>query len=366
VFLRDPYWLILLLFLPPVLFLFLRRRHFGSLRFPSLRHFRRTPRSPRLLLLPLPPLLRTAALGLLIFALARPQEGTEIRRDFSKGVAIMMALDTSGSMRAEDFRIDDRPVSRLEAVKSVFRAFVLGDDSLPGRPNDEIGIVAFGGFAVSRAPLTLDHTALCDILKSIRVPEEIRDEQGRIINREESMTAIGDGLALAVARLKENMDNLRKRRAEEGLKGKDLKRSNVVILLSDGVSNAGDVEPEAAARAAKEFGIKVYTIGIGHEGYAPMPVIDVFGRKRYMSVRVDFDPETLKRIARITGGKYFHAENTDALREIYSEIDRMEKARIESKVFLRFKELFDRYLWIAFVVLLVEVFLSHTYLRRIP
>jgi Ca-activated chloride channel family protein len=348
-FLRDPYWLLCLLLVPAVAAAFLRRRQFGSLRFPSLRHFARRQASLRLMLLPVLPCLRVAGVALLAFALARPQKGTEIHQDFSQGVAIMMALDVSGSMRGMDFELEEERVTRLDAVKSVFRSFVSGGDTLEGRPYDEIGIVAFGGFAVSRAPLTLDHTALTDMLGQIEIPEEITDERGRVLNREEFMTAIGDGLALAVARLKES-----------------IAKSKVVILLSDGRSNAGEVDPEAAARTAKEFGIKVYTIGIGHRGYAPMPVKDMFGRTALRPVQVDFDPETLKQVAAMTGGKYFHAENTEALRAIYGEIDRMEKTEIESRVFMRFNELFGRYLWIGLGLLLGEMVLAHTVLRRIP
>jgi Ca-activated chloride channel family protein len=242
--------------------------------------------------------------------------------------------------------------SRLDAVKEVFRSFVTGsgEGDLPGRPYDEIGIVAFGGFAVSRAPLTLDHAALNDMLSEIEIPRQIVDERGRVLNREEFNTAIGDGLALSVARLKDSIAS-----------------SRVVILLSDGRSNAGDVEPEAAARAAKEFGIKVYTIGIFHDRIAPMPFTDpLTGRKSYRSVPVDFDEGTLKEIARITGGRYFHADNTERLQEVYAEIDEMEKTEIESRVFMRYKELFAPLLELGIVLLFVETLLAYTYLRRIP
>ncbi len=361
-FLRDPLWLLLLLIFPAVVAAFVRRRQFGSLRFPSLRHFAGRKRSLRLSLLPLLPLLRVGGIALLIVALARPQKGTEIHQDFSKGVAIMMAMDISGSMRAMDFALDNERASRLDAVKSVFSSFVMGDDKtdgLPGRPYDEIGVVAFGGFAVSRAPLTLDHGALMDMLEQIRIPKPIVDRNGRTLNEEEYMTAIGDGLALSVARLKESVA-----------------LSKVIILLSDGRNNAGEIDPEAAARTAKEFAIKVYTIGIGQRGRAPVPVIDpksgepvidpTSGKPYLQAANVDFDPETLRSIAEITGGSYFHATKTEALKEIYAAIDRMEKTEIESRVFMRFNEFFGRYLWIGLGLLLAETFVAHTILRRLP
>jgi Ca-activated chloride channel family protein len=354
-YLRDPWWLLLGLLLPLVVFFFLRRKHFGSVRFPSLRHFKRSSGSLRILLLPVLPVLRVAALALLIFALARPQLGTESQQDFSRGVAIMMALDISGSMQAKDFELDDTRATRIDAVKRVFRAFVLGDDkafgnSLPGRPYDEIGIVAFGGFAISRAPLTLDHAALADLLAQIQIPKQIVDERGRPLNAEELRTSIGDGLALSVARLRDS-----------------IAKAKMIILLSDGVHNTGDVTPEQAARAAKEFGIKVYTIGIGTNGYAPVEVEDPFtGQRMLRSMPVEFDPKTLKDIAETTGGRYFHATSTDALERIYAEIDRMEKTDIQSRVFMRFEERFHWYLLAAFALLILEQLLAHTYLRRIP
>jgi Ca-activated chloride channel homolog len=349
VFLRDPWWLLLLLVVPAVVVWSIKRRQFGSMRFPSLRLFADRHRSPRLILLPVLPALRVGGVAFLVFALARPQEGTEIHQDFSRGVAIMMTLDISGSMRAMDFEIAGKRVTRLDAVKHVFRSFVAGDEELPGRPYDEIGIVAFGGFAIGRAPLTLDHTALIDLLDQLRIPKMIVDQRGEVLNQEEFSTALGDGLALSVARLKES-----------------IAKSKVVILLSDGRSNAGDVQPEAAARAAKEFGIKVYAIGIGRSGIAPMQVEDISGRTVLTRAASDLDLETLKQVAEITGGRSFHAEDTEALTEIYGEIDRLEKTEIQSRVFMRFNELFGHYLWIGIALLLAETLLAHTYLRRIP
>jgi len=344
--LRNPYWLSLLIFLPFAAYGFFRHRAYPAVRFPSLRHLTRRQRSLRIMLLPVLPFLRICGLALLIFALARPQKGTAVAQDFSRGVAIMMALDISGSMRAEDFVLNGRPVTRLDAVKYVFRRFVLGGEGLPGRPYDEIGIVAFGGFAISRAPLTLDHTALIDLLKDIKIPEiDPNDPRAR----EELLTALGDGLALSVERLRRSPA-----------------KSKVVILLSDGKSNAGEVEPIPAAKIAKEFGIKVYTIGVGHTGYAPVKVYDQFGRPFRQRIFSELDEETLKEIARITGGKYFHAENLEGLRQIYREIDQLEKAELKTKVFFRFQELFGPYLLLGMGLLLLEVFLSHTYLRRIP
>jgi Ca-activated chloride channel family protein len=303
------------------------------------------------------PWLTTLGLLLLVGALARPRLGREETRVRGEGIAIQMTVDISGSMRALDFSLDGESVSRLEAVKKIFQEFVTGNKkSLSGRHDDLIGLVAFGGFASGRCPLTADHRALLDILKDLKVPEPPRDAYGRIIYndalwREETMTAIGDALALSLARLD---------------KVKEKVKSRVLILLSDGENNAGTVEPLEAAKAAKQFGVKIYAIGIGSTGRVPMPVTDEFGRERIVPQFVGMDEALLQKIAEIGGGRYFHAKDTDALRKIYEEIDRLEKTEFQSTHYREYREL---YAWAAIpglVLLLLTALLEAGRFRSFP
>jgi len=296
-----------------------------------------------------------AGLLLLVAALARPQSGRSESRISTEGVAIQMILDVSGSMRAMDFEIGGKQESRLNAVKHVFTQFVAGNEDLdlPGRPDDLIGLVAFGGFADSKCPMTLDHGALQDIVSQLDVAKPIRDRRGRIINREmlqeEQSTAIGDGLALA-------LDRLRKAEA----------RSKVAILLSDGDNNAGVVEPFEAARMAAKTGVKVYTIGIGRTGRAPVPVEDEFGETVLMPQFFRLNEETLKAIAKETGGAYFNAKDTKGLARVYAAIDEMEKSKVEETRYTEYREL---YLWPAVpgvALLLLASVLGLTRFRTIP
>jgi Ca-activated chloride channel family protein len=217
-------------------------------------------------------------LVLLTLALARPQAGKSESRMTGEGIAIVIVLDVSGSMEALDFELDGQNVNRLEAVKHVITNFVLGsdDNKLAGRKDDLIGVVAFGGFADSKCPLTLDHGALVDIINSLQIPKAVRDGQGRILNaesmQEELATAIGDGLALAADRLRDTNS-----------------KSKVMVLLTDGDNNAGAIEPREAAAIAKELGIKVYTIGIGRNDVVPVPQEDEFGRTVLVPARFRVD-----------------------------------------------------------------------------
>ena len=242
------------------------------------------------------PWLYGLGLILLTIALARPQSGKSESRMTGEGIAIEIVLDVSGSMEALDFELDGQNVNRLEAVKHVITDFAIGsnDGKLAGRNDDLIGVVAFGGFADSKCPLTLDHGALVDIIDSLQIPKPVRDGQGRILNadmmQEELATAIGDGLALAA-------DRLRDAKA----------KSKVMVLLTDGDNNAGVIEPREAAVIAKELGIKVYTIGIGSNDVVPVPQEDEFGRTVLVPARFRVDEELLREIAQTTGGTYFHA-----------------------------------------------------------
>jgi len=296
-------------------------------------------------------------LGLLlvIFGLARPQAGKSESRITGEGIAIEMVLDVSGSMEAVDFQLNDKEVNRLEAVKYVISQFVIGsrDGSLPGRKDDLVGVVAFGGFADSKCPLTLDHGALVDIVNGLNIPKPIRDRQGRVINeaalQEELATAIGDGVALGV-------DRLRDAKAT----------SKVLVLLTDGDSNAGVVEPREAASIAKELGIRVYTIGIGRNGVVPVPQEDEYGRTVLVPAQFRVDEELLREIAQTTGGKYFHASNLKGLAEVYAQIDQLEKSRFEESKFSEYTELF-RWLAGSGMALIVAVgVLRETRFRSLP
>ncbi len=299
------------------------------------------------------PWLKIIGLTLIVIALARPQLGTEETRIRSEGIAIQMCIDRSGSMQALDFPVEGEQVNRLQAVKYVFRKFVAGEDDFSGRPDDLIGLIAFGGFASALCPPTLDHGALLDVLTSVKIPEPIRDAQGRLINeqlyREENATAIGDALALAVDRLK-NIEC----------------KSKVIVLLSDGENTAGAVSPEDAASAAAEFGIKVYCIGVGSNGMAPYPAVDFFGRKVLQQQQVSLDEAGLKAIAETTDGRYFNAKDVNSLQSVYAEIDKLEKTEVEGRLYTSYREIFSYSLLSGLSCLLITLVLGNTWLRGLP
>ena len=290
---------------------------------------------------------------IMIIALARPQSADEKTRIRTEGIAIQMCIDRSGSMQAMDFPVDGTPVDRLTAVKKVLREFVAGDGQFTGRPNDLIGLIAFGGFATALCPPTLDHSAVLNVLETVEIPTPVRDQDGRIVNQqlfqEEQATAIGDALALAVERVKD-IDAT----------------SRVVVLLSDGENTAGTIEPEDAISAAEQFGIKVYTIGIGSNGMAPFPFVDTFGDIVLRQQAVRLDEKTLKQIAKQTEGKYFNAKDVDSLANVYAEIDQLERTEIEGTVYRSYKELYWWPLVIATSLWAVTIVLSDTWLKTIP
>jgi Ca-activated chloride channel family protein len=355
---RNPGFQLLLLLIPAIFAWSAWRRRRGArdaaIRFSNLQPFRGLPATARLRLRFAVPLLRGLVLALLAVALMRPQKGSELAPENSEGISIMMAVDKSGSMKTPDFAIDGRKASRLEAVKKVFRDFVKGGSGLPGRANDEIGIVAFAGYAVPLAPMTLDHGAVLDMLSQIKIYEPETDRFGRPLVdqetlQEESATAIGDGLATAVDRLK------------------DLKsKSKVIILMSDGSQNYGQLSPDEGAELAKSFGIKVYSIGIGQAGVVMQEVEDFFFGKRQVPVKSDLDEATLREVAEKTGGKYWNAATTDVLRQVYQEIDGLERSRIESSRFYRYDERFQWAALPALALLVLEVLLAQTVFRRVP
>ncbi len=358
-------WMLTFLVLCPLIWVqWLRRHPHAAVRFSSVDWLKRHGHSFRVSARVLLPLLRTLAVATLIVCIARPQKGNEETRIYSEGIAIQLIVDRSTSMLAEDFTNESgEPINRLEVVKTVVEDFVLGTGDLEGRPDDLVGLVSFAGYPDSKCPLTLDHAFLSEALRQTQIvsPEEGREEDG---------TAIGDALALAVEKLR---DLDRRRDVSEANRIK----SRIIILLTDGENNRGDIDPLKAAELAATYDIKAYTIGAGTDGYAPMPVKDPFGGTFRRQTRVTIDEETLKTIAETTGGKYFRAKNSASLRNIYKEIDELEKTKTEEKRFMQYTELathpvqlagfeWPPLLGLALVLLALEITLTNTLLRKIP
>ncbi len=328
--LRDP-WVLLLLLLVPLALRLGRRQGTPTLRYPVLDAVRAVGTGRRARWQWVLPALRVLALILVVIALARPQLGKAATKVATEGIDIMLAVDVSGSMLAEDFQVAGQRGSRLDAVKAVVREF------LANRSGDRVGLVLFAGRPYTQAPLTLD---LGWVMQNLE-----RAQIGLI----EDGTAVGSALATAVNRLE----------AADG-------KSKIVILLTDGQSNAGKVPPLTAAEAAKTLGYRVYTIGAGTRGSAPYPQVDAFGRRVYVNMPVDVDEDTLKRIAAETGGRYFRATDTESLRQIYAEIDELERSPHEGLQYLDYHEL---YVWLALPALLLlgaEAVLAQTWLRVLP
>lgn len=275
--------------------------------------------------------LRLLVLAFLILGLARPQLGRGTSEVEASGIDIMLALDVSGSMEALDFELNGRTVNRLDVVKRVVSRFI------EDRPNDRIGLIAFAGRPYLISPLTLDHDWLQQRLEQVRI--------GMV----EDGTAIGSAIASGVNRLREQEAN-----------------SKIVILLTDGLNNAGKVSPALAAEAAESLGIKVYTIGVGTRGNAPMPVVDSFGRRQVVMAEVDIDEETLTQVATMTGARYYRATDTDSLARIYGEINQLETTTHKIKKFAQYQELFALAALPALLLLGCELSLAHTRFRRLP
>jgi len=350
---QDPLWLLALV--PLVawgLWSTLRRRP-PAMLFSSVSILKPVPVTIALHIKRLLPWLLYGGLALLVVALARPQRGREEFRVRAEGIAIEMCVDRSGSMEAVDFAIDGKQANRLSAVKKVFRDFVLGTGRLSGRGDDLVGLIAFGGYADALCPLTLDHGALLQVLDTVEIPKPIRNAEGEVINRrllgEERSTAIGDALALAVERLK-SVDA----------------KSRVIILLSDGESNAGVVQPAEAAEAAKAYGLRIYAIGIGTTGYAYIPQVDRFGLTELTSIRVRLDEAALRMLAETTGGRYFNARDTAALENVYAEIDQLEKSPSEGRVYTQYRELCQYPMFPGLGLILLNMVLVCTRFRSLP
>lgn len=286
-----------------------------------------------------PDVMLCLALIALVVALAGPRVGERFSRSHREGIAIMMVVDVSSSMRALDLSTPARERTRLEAVQDVFESFVLGGGDLAGRPDDAIGLVSFAGFADTAAPLTLDHNNLAAVARDLST---VRD-------RTEDGTAIGDALALAVERLRESTA-----------------RSRIAVVLTDGVNNAGVESPAAAAELARSMGVKVYTIGAGTTGLAPVRMEDRFGRSILRSMRVEVDEAVLRQIAEVAGGQYFRAEDAEGLERVYAEIDRLERTRITEDRFRQYDELFAVPLALALALLAVAWLARGTLFARLP
>ncbi|MCD6415426.1 MAG: VWA domain-containing protein [Planctomycetes bacterium] len=349
---ETPWAFLLLLIVPVVVWLHRRRVGRSALRFSSTDHAAGTGRSLRQRLLFVPLALRLLALVLLVTAIARPQEGKERVRDVTEGVAIEMVVDRSGSMGAE-MEYGGEYLRQLDVVKRVFKEFIYGnDDDLPGRPSDLVGMVTFARYADTVCPLTLAHGALDRFLETVDLVQR-QSEDG---------TAIGDALALAAARLQTAEETLA-RQAEHSDDEYEIK-SKVVILLTDGQNNCGKRTPEEAADLAKEWGIKVYTIGVGG-GEGVTTIRTPFGEYKAPLGR-QVDERSLQAIAEKTGGRCWLAEDAETLRKVYAEIDALEKTKIETVRYLDYRELFTPLAVIAMAVLGIETALSCTFFRRIP
>lgn len=335
--LRDPILLAFAL-LAPVVYL-LAARLPSVVTISTLSAFDGAPRSLRSRLAKLPALMLALATMVLAIALAGPRTGDTSTHVSREGIAIVMAVDRSGSMNARDLVANDASVSRLDAVKNVFHEFVDGGSAGNGRPDDLVGLVVFGTYADGVCPLTLDHTNLLAILDDVKIATEAS----------EAATALGEGLGLAVERLREHPA-----------------KSKVIILLTDGVSNAGDIDPMQAAKLAADNGIKVYTIAAGTKGLAPIPVLGSDGREYLRRVRVEMDEETMRKIAEATGGRYFHASDAEGLADVYREIDRLERTKITEVRYLQYREHFSVLVGAAMLLCALAALAAATVLRRLP
>ncbi len=344
---RDT-WFLWLAVLAPVVYFLLTRSRQSAVSFSTLSLLDRSPRTLRSRLANLPPLLLALALTAMAIALAGPRTPNDETRVRREGIAIIMVVDRSGSMRARDLVKNDSSLDRLEVVKKIFRQFVLGDHGESpwssgfgeGRRDDVIGLVAFARYADGLCPLTLDHGNLLNIAADLEIVKR-RGEDG---------TALGEGLALAVERLRRHPA-----------------KSKVVILLTDGVNNTGDITPVQAAELAAAHGIKIYAIGTGTRGLAPVPVQDPFTGKEFLQpVRVEIDEETLKEIAGTTNGRYFRATDAEGLAKIYQEIDRLERTEISEVRYLQYKERYGAFVLTALSLIGSSGLLAGSVFRRLP
>lgn len=304
----------------------LRQGGGATIRISTVDGVRRVPRSIKYYLRHLPIVLRSLAVVLIAVALARPQSAQHNSNSTTEGIDIVMSLDVSGSMLARDFTPD-----RLGAAKEVASNFIMD------RPNDRIGLVVFAGESFTQCPLTTDKRSLLNLLGSVK--------SGMI----DDGTAIGNGLATAVNRLRESKA-----------------KSKVIILLTDGINNSGQIAPLTAAEIAQSYGIRVYTVGVGTMGMAPYPVIDMWGHLSFQPMKVEIDEKMLSQIAQMTGGKYFRATDNRRLKDVYDEINQLERSKVEVENFTRYQERFTLFVVLALILLVGEFALRQTWLRRLP
>jgi Ca-activated chloride channel homolog len=325
----DPEFLLLLLIIPALTYWYIQRhrRSQASLKYSNLDLVKKAPPSSAKRYRHSLFVLRMLALAMFIIAFARPQSGSKSQEVLTEGIDIMLCMDVSTSMLAEDFQ----PNNRLEAAK------IVAEDFIKGRANDRIGLVIFAGQSFTQCPLTLDYGILLKFMEQI--------ECGMV----EDGTAIGNALANCVNRLRDSKA-----------------KSKVVILLTDGQNNRGEIDPITAARVARAYKLRVYTIGAGTRGEAMYPVNDPIWGKRYVRQQVDIDEGLLRQVAQITNGKYFRATDKSSLEKIYKEIGELEKTKIQVKEFTRYDERFIRYAMIGLLLLLAEIVLAHTKFRKIP
>lgn len=330
-FANKEYFILLLLLVPYILWYFLyRKKSEPTMRMSDTQAYRFCPKSIRMHFLHLPMMLRCVAYTLLVCVLARPQTHNSWDNKSVEGIDIMLAMDVSTSMLAEDLK-----PNRLEAAKNVAAEFIAG------RPNDNIGLTIFAGESFTQCPMTTDHTSLLNMLQTVRTDIAARG----IIS---DGTAIGMGLANAVSRLKDSKA-----------------KSKVIILLTDGSNNMGDISPMTSAEIAKSLGIRVYTIAVGTNKVAPYPV-PVAGGVQYVNMPVEIDTQTLHGIAETTNGNAYRATNNRELSQIYKDIDKLEKTKMDVKRFSKRYEAYQPFAFAAILVLLLDILLRTTVLRRIP
>lgn len=330
-FVNKEYFLLLLLLIPYLIwYLLYRKKSEPTMRMSDTFAYQYAPKSWRVRLMGLPMLLRTLTFILIVIVLARPQTHNSWGRRTVEGIDIMLVMDVSTSMLAEDLK-----PNRIEAAKSVASEFI------SGRPDDNIGLTIFAGEAFTQCPMTTDHTSLINLLQNVRTDIAAR---GLVSDG----TAIGMGLANAVGRLKDSKA-----------------KSKVVILLTDGSNNMGDISPLTAANIAKSLGIRVYTIAIGSKTVAPYPV-QVGGTTQYVNMRADVDVETLGEIASTADGHFYRATNTAELKKIYGDIDKLEKTKMNVKKFSKRYDAYQPFALAAFVSMLLEILLRLVVFRKIP
>lgn len=343
-------WFLISGLLPLFLFsawrIFRRSRTGGFVFAPASRRLKGAPSGLRHKVAAVSPYFVLAGLLILIVSAGRPRKTTSKADRNVDALAIEMAVDVSGSMQALDLSVrtasGEKVQTRLDVVKETFAEFV------QARPDDLIGVVTFGGYAATRSPLTADHAALLQTLKGVEIPTGKIDNQGRPVSDEELLTAIGDGLSTALARVAD---------AEP--------KTKIIVLLSDGESNAGIITPDKAAEAAKKLGIKVYTIGVGTTGTAPFRTRDIFGRETIMQAEVRMDETQLKRIADLTGGCYFNVRSPDALKEALDQISQLETTRVRREIYLHHDEHFLPWFMVGLAFLLSGLTLNMLLLRRV-